>query len=329
MTGTPGEDRLEPLTRLCSEGLAFLPESFLARNAEFLQRSQSADGGFPGPDGESDLYYTSFALRAAGLLGIDGQLWPRAAGYLRDCVARVGDVVDCHCLLHAFHLCSSYGHPVRDVSDAACTGEQVLAVLEGRRATGSGFSKQPGGGASVYHTFLASLCYAMLSRPMAGAESAVELVRSRQRADGGFADLAPDAPASGSGVNATAAAVQLLAMHDSLDAATASRAASFVVSAGHPQGGFAAYPDCPVPDAMSTFTGLVTLWTTGSLDRMRLGLAARFIRRLRCDDGGFRGTEFDQRPDLEYTYYTLGALGILGGHGAAAHARQSRVSGEV
>ena len=43
-----------------------LPEAARARHAGYLKSAQNSDGGFSGREGDSDLYYTAFALR--GLL---------------------------------------------------------------------------------------------------------------------------------------------------------------------------------------------------------------------------------------------------------------------
>ena len=59
----PPQPYLPRLTARLGNALARLPDEFRDRHAEFLRRCQNPDGGFPGREGGSDLYYTGFALR--------------------------------------------------------------------------------------------------------------------------------------------------------------------------------------------------------------------------------------------------------------------------
>ena len=60
---------LAELTTRLAAGIAELPEATRDRHAKYLLAAQRADGGFAGREGESDLYYTGFALRSLALLG--------------------------------------------------------------------------------------------------------------------------------------------------------------------------------------------------------------------------------------------------------------------
>ena len=84
------------------------------------------------------------------------------------------------------------------------------------------------------------------------------------------------------------------------------------------EGGLSAHVAAPGPDLLSTFTGLVAAGELSCLDRLRLGDVARFARALVCEGGGFRGALSDDRPDVEYTYYGLGAVAVLAGLAAGA-----------
>src|SRR6266566_2987919 len=68
---------LPRLTARLGDGLAALPEAFRARHAGYLKSAQNPDGGWPGREGGSDLYYTGFALRGLAVLG---ELTPDVAG---------------------------------------------------------------------------------------------------------------------------------------------------------------------------------------------------------------------------------------------------------
>ena len=75
---------LEELTLRLSSAIAELPETMRARQAKYLLSAQREDGGFAGREGDSDLYYTSFALRSLAMLGeLYGPPAERAAAFLR------------------------------------------------------------------------------------------------------------------------------------------------------------------------------------------------------------------------------------------------------
>ncbi|MCA9222003.1 MAG: geranyl transferase, partial [Planctomycetales bacterium] len=54
---------LENLTIRLATGVAELPEPVRQRHVQYLLSAQQTDGGFAGREGDSDLYYTGFALR--------------------------------------------------------------------------------------------------------------------------------------------------------------------------------------------------------------------------------------------------------------------------
>ena len=65
-------------------GMERVPPETRERHATFLLQSQRPDGGFAGRMGESDLYYTSFALRALSILGeLYGDVAQRATNFLQ------------------------------------------------------------------------------------------------------------------------------------------------------------------------------------------------------------------------------------------------------
>ena len=79
------------------------------------------------------------------------------------------------------------------------------------------------------------------------------------------------------------------------------------------EGGFQANTRIPFADGLSTFTGVLTAQDLG-LDGLLDGRGIDgFIRRLELPSGGFKGAEWDQLADVEYTFYALGTLGLLGG----------------
>jgi geranylgeranyl transferase type-2 subunit beta len=75
---------------------------------------------------------------------------------------------------------------------------------------------------------------------------------------------------------------------------------------------------------MSTFTALTALDELGRLDRVRLADAARFAKGLQHEGGGFRGVRSDHEVDVEYSFYGLGVIGLLGHRAQLAAGTEGR-----
>src|SRR5271165_1236595 len=98
----PPEPYLPRLTARLGDGLLRLPDDFRTRHADFVRRRQNPDGGFPGREGGSDLYYTGFALRCLAVLdALSPKVCERAAAFLRQSLTRQASVVDFFSLLYA------------------------------------------------------------------------------------------------------------------------------------------------------------------------------------------------------------------------------------
>lgn len=319
MSVSASRNYLTDLAARTTRGLQNLPESFRAKQSHYLLGAQQSDGGFRGRGGGSDLYYTSFALRSAELLGIaDHNLWRHAAYWLRARVEPLQGVVNCFSMLHSIRLIAFRTAESAPEIDCACTA-RAEPVLERCIAPEGGVAGIPGDAAGVYHTFLAALCYQLLGRPMPDAARATAFVLACRCEDGGFIDSCGAAVEAGA--NPTAAGVALLSMHDALNHAAAESAVEFIRSMQREDGGFAAHRNAPVADLMSTFTALVTLAELGGLRRARLAPVARYVQQLAAPEGGFRGAAVADAIDPEYTYYGLGALGMLSSEAVGAGAR--------
>jgi geranylgeranyl transferase type-2 subunit beta len=294
-------------------GLSRMPDKFIKRCRSFVQDAQRADGGFAGRRGVSDLYYAGFALRAADLLAVeDDAFWSHAAAFLH--AAPLRDCIEVLLLLHGRMIVARHGASVGPLRS-----QLVREVLAAHAVPDGGFSTRSGGLVSVYHTFLAAQCYAMLGRTIPHTDAMPRIVLAHRCSGRGFAD-SPGGSGLLGGVNSTAAAVQVLRAYDALDDDVAEGVRAFVIGSQRRDGGFAAIPDAPMSDLLSTFTALLTLAMLDALDGVRLGAAARFVKRLARRSGGFGGAESDRQADLEYTYYGLATVGLLSA--AAAIARQ-------
>ena len=187
--------------------------------------------------------------------------------------------------------------------------QSVVDFFEPLRRDDGGYAKTRRSGAgSTYHTFLVMLCKQMVDVPLEGQQRMIELIRSRQREDGGFVEIDP-MPAGGT--NPTAAAVGLLRILDGIDEPTRASAADFLAGMQTPEGGLRANSRIPVADLLSTFSGLVALADLDALSAIDRAAALRFVKSLEQPDGGFRAGAFDDVADVEYTFYGLGMLAEL------------------
>jgi geranylgeranyl transferase type-2 subunit beta len=295
------------LTTRLSEGLARLPAETRARHQRYLGAAQNADGGFSGREGGSDFYYTAFGLRGLAVLdSLTPDICRRSATFLRDCLTRDVSVIDLFSLLYSAFLAELAGEPVLPPHPDPWR-QNVLALLESCRAPDEGYAKTPGGrSGSVYHTFLVCLCHELLSEPIPCPDKLIAFVESRKRQDGGYVEIAP---MKRSGTNPTAAAIGVLTMLEGIDEGTIRTAAEFLRSVQSQEGGFRGNTRAPVADLLSTFTAAWTLQDleTDAFDQSR---CLTFATSCEMPGGGFRGGLWDDRADVEYTFYGLGCLAL-------------------
>jgi geranylgeranyl transferase type-2 subunit beta len=307
----PAEPYLPRLTARLADSLLRLPDDFRRRHAEFVRRGQNADGGFPGREGGSDLYYTGFALRSLAVLdGLSPNLLLRSAEFLRTSLTQQASVVDFFSLLYSCLLVQAAGGP--DVLGSAPTDwpNRVAAALETFRTADGGYAKNAGASSgSTYHTFLVGLCYQLLGRELPRAEEAVGFVAARRREDGGYVEIGP---MRRGGTNPTAAAVGLMQLLGrGVDPEVRAGVAGFLAEMPSFEGGLRANGRAPLADLLSTFTGAWTLAELGELGRVNAGALLSYARSLELHDGGFRGGLWDEGTDVEYTFYGLGCVALL------------------
>jgi len=301
---------LEKLTLRLAAARAQLPEEVRRRHAAFLADAQNQDGGFPGRQGPSDLYYTGFALRGLALLGgLSESIAGEASRFLKQRLpGRMPSIDFLSLVFSAVLLEAASGIDV--FADAGRDRKStVTGVLNRFRRDDGGYAKtEAGTHTSTYHTFLAASCLQLVGTPIEEATRTIELIRSRQRDDGGFVELDQ---MRHSGTNPTAAAVGVLRLLDAVDDPTRQRAAAFLARMQNAEGGFRANTRIPVADLLSTFTALVALADLDALSTVDLGSARRYVEWLGQAEGGFRGGIWDDAADVEYTFYGLGALALL------------------
>jgi geranylgeranyl transferase type-2 subunit beta len=298
------------LTVRLIDGLECVPGDVKDRHVAYIHGKQRPDGGFPGREGGSDLYYTGFALRSLAVLqALTPEVCEGAAGFLRERMTRPAGVVDFFSLLVGCYLVPVGGGPDLLAAAPADWKDRVVATLDSFRTTDGGYGKAPGAASgSTYTSFLVALCLQLLERQIPEPDRLVAFVNSRRRDDGGFVEIAP---MRRSGTNPTAAGVGLLQIAGGLTDEARAAVVNFLT--GLPsrfEGGFRANDRIPAADLLSTFTGTWTLAQLGALDRLDLTAVREYAESVELPTGGFRGGLWDDGDDVEYTFYGLGTLAV-------------------
>lgn len=301
---------LEDLHLRLALGAAQLPDGVLAPARRFLLAAQRPDGGFAGREGDSDLYYTGFGLRALAVAGaITPELCGAAAGFVRARLGQPAGAIDIVSLLYSALLVRACGGPDVLAENSPDWADRIAWTLERHRSPDGGYAKTAGAAmGSTYHTFLVALAHEMIGRPLQGPDRILDFLRTRRRDDGGFVELAV---MKRSGANPTAAAVALARMLGDDGGLTRGAAESLLALQSAEEGGFCANRSMPVADLLSTFTALLTLRDLGASGRVDREAARAFALSMATAAGGFRAGVWDDQPDVEYTFYGLGSLALL------------------
>lgn len=268
------------------------------RVVEFLTRQFNADGGAKGRSGQSDLYYTVFALE--GLIAMQAPLPTEALqAYLRTFAD--GPDLD---LVHLTCLARCWAALPSGSLDAE-TAQSLLQRIEAHRSRDGGYHPSPGAPTgTVYHAFLAFGAYQDLNGQPPQRDRLCQSLSTLRTDDGAFAN---DMAVKIGTTPATAAAVTLM-RH--LDIDVPAEVGLWLLAQCTPDGGFLASPQAPMPDLLSTATALHAL---GGLD-----VSTHPVKEACLDfiDSLWTGRAFcghwaDDVTDSEYTYYALLALGHL------------------
>ena len=260
-----------------------------AKVEAFLQDQFNADGGACDRDGESDLYYTVFALD--GLCALQAELpTEKVIGFLdRHGKGRDLDLVHLACLARCW---------------AAMPNGPNATVVEGIVTGLESFRTEDGGYGSIYHCFLALGAYGDLGRDRHEVNALLRSMDAYRSEDGGYGSSASLAVGS---TPVTAAAVTLL---QHLDRELPPEAGRWLLSQAQPEGGFVAAPELPMPDLLSTAVALHALSAMAVDFSSIKEPCLDFIDSL-WSGKAFCGTWADDMEDSEYTFYALLALGHL------------------
>ncbi len=307
---TETEPYLARLTGRLLDGVERLPDEVRRRNTRYLLEAQNPDGGFSGREGGSDLYYTGFALRSLAVLqALNPDVCGKAAGFLRTKMTGSAGVVDFFSLVVSCYLVPLGGGPDVLADAPPDWRERVAGTLETFRTPDGGYGKTPGAPhGSTYTSFLVTLCLQLLNRPTPNPEKLAAFVKSRRRPDGGYVEISA---MKRSGTNPTAAGVGVLQILGELDEPAARETADFLAALPSPfEGGLRANDRIPAADLLSTFTGGWTLDQLGFATKLDWEKVRSYADECERPIGGFRGGLWDDRTDVEYTFYGLGTLAL-------------------
>ncbi len=294
-----------------AKGLKQISADRIARHRFFVLSQQTDKGGFKGREGDADLYYTGFAVRALAVSGgMDVECSRRVAEYLRTIDPLTLGVIDLLSWLYsALVVQTSDGTDLlRELPQDFVP--HVIAGIENNRTSDGGYAKSSEGAlGSTYQSFMVALTYELLGQKLPRRNAMVQFLFDRQRDDGGFVEIAP---MKRSGTNPTAAAVALLRQLNAIESDIADDVLGFLTDVVSTEGGFQANTRIPFADGLSTFTGLLTAQDLGRRDLMPPDKILDWVTNsLEMPTGGFRGASWDQQADVEYSFYGLGILGLL------------------
>lgn len=268
----------------------------------FLRGQQDNDGGFKDRTGKSDLYYTVFGLD--GLIALQAPLPAvQTAAYLKTFAD--GEELD---LVHLSCLARCWAAVGSDLAETwrSAFGERILRRLETFRAGDGGYGPTRGTQwGTAYGCFLALGAYQDLKSQLPEPTKLIECLRHLRTPDGGWAN---ERSLKVGSTNATAAAITVLR---NLAAPIERSAGDWLLARCHPQGGFLATPNAPLPDLLTTATALHALaGLQVSFEHVQES-CLDFIDSLWTNEGGFHSHWSDDHLDCEYTFYGLLALGHL------------------
>ncbi|WP_404304437.1 prenyltransferase/squalene oxidase repeat-containing protein [Neorhodopirellula lusitana] len=301
---------LQDLTLRLALGATQLDPAMRLQHAQWIRRCQHPDGGFAGREGESDPYYTAFALRSLWILGeLDESIASPAGRFLRQRLTQRDSIIDLISLIFgAAILEMAAGEVVIEDADTHWR-QNVADLLSTLRCDDGGFAKTPEGRAgSTYQTFLSVLCFELIDVPVPQPERIADFLESQRHPDGGYLEIRV---AKRAGVNPTAAAIGTLKTLGLLSRANQLDTIDFLSEMQADEGGLTANTRIPFADLLSSFTGLTTLLDLQAPDQISVPKLAAYAKSMESPTGGFVGFALDQTADVEYTFYGLATSAMI------------------
>lgn len=290
-------------------GMQNVDPSVRQLHATWLLQQQRLDGGFAGREGESDPYYTAFALRSLLILDVlSEEVANDAAEFLRTRLTRREGIVDLISLIFGAAICEMAGG-AQVVQDGQTQWvDNLVQLLRSLRTDDGGFAKSPEGRAgSTYQTFLSTLCLELIGRQPDDPDQVIAFLQSQQHPDGGFLEIRA---AKRAGVNPTAAAIGTLKTLGHLAVDQHQATVDFLAEMQSDEGGLTANTRIPFADLLSSCTGMITLHDLNAAGEVDVAALRRYAESMQQPNGGFAGFYMDQTADVEYTFYGLATLAL-------------------
>ena len=300
---------LNELTLRLAAGMQNVDPSLRQLHATWLLQQQRLDGGFAGREGESDPYYTAFALRSLLILdALSEEVANDAAEFLRTRLTRREGIVDLISLIFGAAICEMAGGAQVIQDGQTQWVDNLVQLLRSLRTDDGGFAKSPEGRAgSTYQTFLSTLCLELIGRQPDDPDQVIAFLQSQQHPDGGFLEIRV---AKRAGVNPTAAAIGTLKTLGQLEVAQHHATVDFLAEMQSDEGGFTANTRIPFADLLSSCTGMITLHDLNAAEQVDGAALRRYAESMQQPNGGFAGFYMDQTADVEYTFYGLATLAL-------------------
>ncbi|MGB7346787.1 MAG: prenyltransferase/squalene oxidase repeat-containing protein [Pirellulaceae bacterium] len=300
---------LQDLTLRLAIGASQIDREVRDRHANWLVAQQRSDGGFAGREGESDPYYTAFALRALWVLdALDQSLGDRAAAFLKSRLTAKESIIDMISLIFGAAICELAVGSVVIGDDDQTWRENIAGLLGSLRTDDGGFAKTPEGRAgSTYQTFLSLLCHELIEIEPEQPDRILDFIASQAHVDGGYLEIRA---AKRAGVNPTAAAIGALKTLGKLDLDSHAHTIEFLGEMQSDEGGLNANTRIPFADLLSTCTGLITLTDLDATSEIDVRAAERYAMSMQSPTGGFIGFALDQTADVEYSFYGVATLAL-------------------
>ncbi|NOQ24558.1 MAG: hypothetical protein GQ564_04275 [Bacteroidales bacterium] len=291
---------------------------------KYLLTQLHSDGGFVDRAGNQDPYYSVFGYTLAFVFDLDISIEKQLSFLKKWTVNNEIDFVHAASLLRFYLLVLAIQFKSKDgllakklsrseffknqvrnklVKKVIRENEDLLRIIELYRSKDNGFNHDSKNAdkASVYATFLAWTLYQDLgitNNEVSMLESIIDL----RKPEGYFVNES----GSRAGVTTTTAAGLLMTL-DQKDQNTILWLKNMWIK----HGGFTATDGIAIADLLSTSTTLLALKLAGESMSPYSDKCTEFINLHWDNSGGFFGSVADTRPDCEYTYYALLALGLI------------------
>lgn len=265
----------------------------------FFKSRYHPEGCFVDRDGQPDLYYTVFGIE--GLMALRAQFDPAPiAPFLEK--QGGGDELD---LVHLSCLARAWAS-VPELEIQPGIADEIICNVERFRSSDSGYSQHIAAArGTAYACFLALGIYQDCGRELPDPTAMNACLDSLRTGDGAFSNE----PGMPFGLTAPTAAA--ITIKHQLGVENNPVSGEWLMGLYHPQGGFCALPQVPMPDLLSTATALHALACLQMPVESIKESCLDFIDSLWVNKGAFYGEWSDDALDCEYTFYALLALGHL------------------